>query len=212
MLKTFTLLLLLALASLASLAPARAQDLQVKVMAVDSLEDFQAWMQQKPPPQGVYKTLREVTSGRKVHFPIVVTGFHPPERGVLRVVADIEYVGPDGKSLAMMKQCCGFTVTDRPDVRWAVLGPTPNLELDAGDKLGTYTIRATVSDGTRSVAASSEITLVSTAGATKPQSPPAAPRLQMAPPPAKNPGRDADKRDCLSLPTPAEVIKCAEKK
>jgi hypothetical protein len=41
---------------------------------------------------------------------------------------------------------------------------------------------------------------------------PAAPKLRMAPPPEKEPGRDADKRDCLALPTPAEIIKCAEKK
>jgi hypothetical protein len=208
MLRTFASLLLLAW-----LVPARAQDLQVKVMAVDSLEDFQAWMQQKPPPRGIYKTLREVTVGRKVHFPIVVTGFRAPEKGVLRVVADIEFVGPGGKSLAVMKECCSFTITDRPDVRWAVLGPTPNLELDAGDKLGTYTIRATVTDGTRSVTTASDVRLVSPAAAAQPQPatmPPPAPRLQMAPA-AKNPGRDTDKRDCLSLPTPAEVIKCTEK-
>jgi hypothetical protein len=38
-----------------------------------------------------------------------------------------------------------------------------------------------------------------------------APRLRMKAP-EKNPGSDTDKRDCLALPTPAEIIKCAEKK
>lgn len=39
-----------------------------------------------------------------------------------------------------------------------------------------------------------------------------APKLRMGTPPENNPGRDGDRRDCLALPTPAEIIKCAEKK
>lgn len=207
MLRTFALLVL----ALASIAPAQAQGLQAKVMAVDSVEDFQAWLQQKPPPRGIYKTLREMSVGRKVHFPIVVTGFQAPEKGVLRIVADIEFIGPDGKSLVVMKQCCNFTISNRPDLRTAVLGPTPNFEMEASDKPGTYTIRATVTDGTQTIMTSSEIRLLPAGGASQAPAAPGVPRLNMGTPPAKNPGRDADKRDCLSLPTPAEVIKCTEK-
>ena len=39
------------------------------------------------------------------------------------------------------------------------------------------------------------------------------PRLRMNVPPAQlEPGGPGDKRDCLSLPTPSEVIKCSERK
>jgi hypothetical protein len=41
----------------------------------------------------------------------------------------------------------------------------------------------------------------------------AAPKLrQNLPPAAAEPGGPGDKRDCLGLPTPAEVIKCSERK
>jgi hypothetical protein len=184
--------------------------LRAKVLAVDSIRDFELWMESRPAPDASYPSIVQATVGRQVHFPIVATGLRPPERGEMKVVADVEFVGPDGKTLAQMKACCTFTVTNRPDIRTVLLGPTPSLVLEARDKKGIYSVKVSVTDGVQVAIAKTELSL----GATHPPSTPSvdAPRLNQGTPPAKNPGGDPDKRDCLSLPTPAEVIKCTEKK
>ena len=129
----------------------------------------------------------------------------------MKLVADVEFFGPDGKSIGAMRQCCQFTITNRPDYRTAMLAPTLNLELGPGDANGAYTVRVSVTDGSQVVNASETLQFTEGKPAT-PQAPAstAAPRLRMDTP-AKNPGRDLDKRDCLALPTPSEVIKCTER-
>jgi hypothetical protein len=205
----------------ASAAIAQQPPMKVDVLAVESVEDFQRWLQkamdaakeQKPAPQEVYPpSLKEVPAGRKVHFPILVGGLRPPEQGEVTLVGDIEFFGPEGKSIGGARQCCKFTIKNRPDIRTAMLGPTMNLEWEASDKKGAYTVRVSVTDGSQTAASSTTIQYGggSSAAPRQAPAPAAAPRLRMDAP-AKNPGRDVDKRDCLSLPTPAEVIKCTEK-
>jgi hypothetical protein len=190
--------------------------MRVNVVIVESVEDFAGWLQQRPTPQGVYPaSLKEIPAGRKVHFPIVVQGLRAPEQGTMTLVADLEFLGPDGKRVGAVPQCCTYTMTNRPDIRTAMLGPTMNLQLEAGGPKGAYTVRVSVTDGSRTATASETFQFAAPKSAAAPPPPPApaaAPKLQMGAPPAKNPGRDGDKRDCLTLPTPAEVIKCTERK
>jgi hypothetical protein len=83
------------------------------------------------------------------------------------------------------------------------------VQFEPNDTPGTYTVRAVVSDGQRSARTEETFRFGEPkrdAGAT-----PGAPRLQMDVP-KRNPGVDRDVRDCLGLPTPAEVIKCSERK
>ena len=208
-------------ASLALLLPAAAlaqqPDMRVNVLIVESVEDFARWLQQRPTPQGPYAlSLKEIPAGRKVHFPIVVQGLRAPEQGTMTLVADLEFLGPDGKRVGAVPQCCTYTMTNRPDIRVAMLGPTMNLQLESGGPKGAYTVRVSVTDGSRTAAASETFQFAPPKPAAAPTPPPpapaAAPKLQMGAPPAKSPGRDGDKRDCLALPTPAEVIKCTERK
>jgi hypothetical protein len=196
-------------------AMAQQAGMKVDVLIVESLDDFQRWLQQRPAPQGLYPpSLKEIPAGKKVHLPILVGGLRPPDKGVVTLVADVEFFGPDGKSLYAGPKCCSFTITNRPDIRTALLGGTPNLELEPGDMKGAYTVRVSVTDGSQTATTIGTFQFVAPKSAEPKQSPapPAAPQLRMGPPPAKNPGRDVDKRDCLTLPTQAEVIKCTERK
>jgi hypothetical protein len=204
----------LAMLVAAPAAIAQLAGMRVNVFVVDSAADFKNWAQQLPAPQGPYPAnLKEVASGRKVEFPILVSGLRPPALGSLALVAGIEFFAPDGKSIFSAPQCCRYTVTNSPDVATAVLGNAATLVLEPGDMSGLYTVRVSATDGTQTVASSETFQFVGGKPAA-PAPPPASavPALQMGTPPARNPGNDADKRDCLSLPTPAEVIKCTERK
>jgi hypothetical protein len=195
-----------------SCCAAQAQ-MQAKLLAVESLEDFQLWLERKPAPDEVYPHLHDMVVGKKVHFPILATGLRPPERGEMKLVADVEFVGPDGKVIVSMQACCSYTITNRPDIRTVMLGPTPGLTPEARDTKGIYTIRVAISDGAQTATASEQLRLGAAQPAPAAAAPPtAAPRLNQGSVPAKNPGGNPDKRDCLGLPTPAEVIKCTEKK
>jgi len=225
----FTRLLAAILATFACLA-AHAQQggMRAQVVAVESLADFERWAEQKPAPQGDYpRSLREIPVGKPVHFPIVVSGLQPGPAD-LDLVADIEFFAPSGKSLGILQKCCRFFAPAGAEVHTAVLGNAATLVFGENDMKGIYSARVSVTDGPRSADARQDFRFAGPPVAATPPAGPApaarapapaepssaaeAPKLRMGTPPAKNPGRDADKRDCLSLPTPAEIIKCAERK
>jgi hypothetical protein len=220
--KTAALVASIAITLAATMAAAQQPGMKVNVLIVESVEDFQRWLQQEmalaneqTASRRVYPpNLKEIPAGKKAHFPILVGGLHPPEQGVVTLVADVEFFGPDGKSLVAARQCCRYTITNRPDIRSAMLGPTMNLQLDSGDANGAYVVRVSVTDGSQTATASETFQFAAGKPAAPAQAPAstAAPRLRMGTPPAKNPGRDVDKRDCLALPTPTEVIKCTQQK
>lgn len=207
--------LLLALALAAGASTALAQQPAMKILVVESADGFQDWLRTTA-AAGTAATyppsLKEVPEGGQVHFPIVVSGLRPPATGVVDLVADVEFLGPDGASRVMAKQCCRFTIANQPEVRTVMLGPTMNTRLLATDAPGIYTVRATVTGGPEVLVASETFRyLGGTPAASAAPAPAAAPRLNMTVP-AKNPGNDVDKRDCLALATPTEVIKCTERK
>lgn len=207
--------------------PAHAQQspVELTVMPVDSMDGFMAWLKS---PQGMFPRMKEALPGKKVWFPIVVTGLHPPAHGEMRLVADLELFAPDGHSLASMPQCCSYTITDRPDILTAVLGPTMNVEFDAREPKGVYTVRVSVNDGSGTLKASNTFRLGGAAAADDaastrrmetialPHGPDA--REESGRPPKDIPPAPrrtfphADRTECLDLPTPAEVIRCSEKK
>ncbi len=142
-------ILMLAAASIAATAWAQTEAMHVVAMPIASMEDFKQWVAQKPAPKGVFPRLKVATAGKKVSFPIMVSGLHPPEHGELKLVGDLEILTPDGKVAFSARECCRFTITDHPDFRSAVLGPVIDMTFDPGDPKGTYTVRVSVSDGTR---------------------------------------------------------------
>lgn len=190
-----------------------AQPVKVSVIAVESLDDFKRWLG-KPVDAGRAASaaypgrLTLLPVGQKTQLPILVTGLPSPAPLEMRLVADVEIFGTDGRSLGISTKCCEATVA-RGSMENAVL-LTSAVVVEPDGQKGTYTVRVSVTDGMQTWKASEVLPY----GVTDmPGSANEAPKLRMNVPPAQaEPGGPGDKRNCLSLPTPAEVIKCSEKK
>ena len=201
-------------AALLGTSPAAAQganDWKTQLLIIGSVEELHAWID-KPPAErgGDAGRLRSIPAGKKVFLPIVVSGIEPPASGELRLSADIEFRGPDGKLIWERKRCCTAVLRDRPDARTVSLGPAADVVMDEADPAGLYTVRATVTDGKRSSTATEAFRLES--GAAPARLKPAGPALNLGEAARKSPPQARDIRECLGLATPAEVIQCAEKK
>ena len=192
------------------------QPVKVTVIAVESLDDFKAWLG-KPldparaaSPAAYPGRLSQLPFGKKTPLPVLVTGLQPFPSQTLRLVADVEILGSDGRSLGAWPQCCRATVARDSKETAVLLDSTVLVEPEAGHRKGSYTLRVSVTDGTQTWAASEVLPYGET---DMPGSANEAPRLRMNVPPAQGEGSGpGDKRDCLSLATPAEVIRCSEKK
>ncbi len=211
--KAFAAGILLALAPCA----AWAQDFKANILIVTSPDEVPAWMQMTPDQQVGSGRLRQVEVGQKIYFPIVVTGLLPPAEGTIKLTADFELRTPEGAIAYAKHALASAVIENRPDMKTVSLGPIVDVTVEGADPKGVYVVRTVVSDGTRTAMAS-ETFRFNGAPEKAPEKaidPPAAgapPRLEMGEPPKKSPGTDRDVRDCLSLATTAEIIKCTEKK
>jgi hypothetical protein len=192
-----------------------AQPVRVAVVAVASVDDFKSWLG-KPlnqaraaSPTAYPGRLTRLPFGRKTQLPIVVMGLPSPAPQEMRLVADVEVVGTDGRSLGTSSRCCQGTLARGSTEGAVLLTSWANVEPESGYLKGSYTVRVSVTDGTQTWTASEMLPYGESEGPGSHE----APRLRMNVPPAQSEGGGpGDKRDCLSLPTPAEVIKCSEKK
>ena len=225
--KAFAAGILLALAPCAAWAQAPAPDLtdriplgrsshpdfKANILIVTSPDEVPAWMQMTPDQQVGSGRLRQVEVGQKIYFPIIATGLTPPAEGTLKLTADFELRTPEGAIAYAKRALATAVIENRPDMTTVSLGPIVDVTVEGADPKGVYVVRTVVSDGTRTAVASE--TFRFNGAPEKAIDNPAAgapPRLDMGEPPKKNPGTDRDVRDCLTLPTTAEVIKCTEKK
>jgi hypothetical protein len=208
--KTPLLLLLLAL----TLSPlGYAQPVKVTVVPVESMEDFKRWLgtpvdsARAASPTTYPGRLSALPVGKKTQLPILVTGLPVPAANGTRYQADVQVLGTDGKSLGIAPRCCEAIVAKGSNERAVLLNSAVIVEPEVGQRNGNYTVNVLVTDGASSWRASE----VMPYGETDMPGTHEVPRLRMNVPPAQlEPGGPGDKRDCLSLPTPAEVIKCAE--
>ncbi|HEX5129365.1 MAG TPA: hypothetical protein VFV90_06445 [Usitatibacter sp.] len=211
--KTRTLFLsVLALSSLCS-----AQQVRVHVVPVDSVEGFKAWLGTPVDPSRAANPtaypghVAQLPLGRKTQLPIVVTGLPSPAPQPAQLVADVEVLGTDGRSLGTSPRCCQARIARGSPGTAVLLESTVGVEPESGRPQGNYTVRVSVTDGSQTWTANEVLPYGGTTD--MPGSHEAAPRLRMNVPPSQaEPGGPGDKRDCLALPTPADVIKCSEKK
>jgi hypothetical protein len=203
------------LALVLALAPlAHAQSVKVHVIAVESVDDFKHWLGQPVDPARAATPaaypgrLNQLPFGRKTPLPIVVSGLPVPTPQTMRLVATVEVLGTDGRSLGVSPGCCQATVVRGSNESAVLLNSTVSVEPEAGHRKGSFTVRVSVTEGTQSWTASEMLPYGVIEGPGSHE----APRLRMNVPPAQGEGSAGDKRDCLGLPTPSEVIKCSERK
>jgi len=185
---------------------------QVHILIVDSDAEIQKWVQSPPTERGGDRgRLRTVSKGKKMSFPIIVTGYKSSELGRINFTADLEVVSPSGKVLGTMKKCCGAIQGDPRTPGLVVLNPAVVLSFDPDDPSGTYTVRATVTDGSRFATASESFRVQTGTGTTKEAAQQGETKLRSASGTKTRSRAREDARHCLSFPTNVEIIKCAEK-
>ena len=188
---------------------------KVTVVPVESADDFRAWLG-KPVnaaraanPSSYPGTLRTLPTDRKTQLPILVTGLPTPAPQAMQLVADMEVFGTDGKSLGTAPRCCDATIARGSSEGAVLMTSTVIFDPETDRRRGTYTVRASVTDGTQAWTTSQTFPY----GEGDMPGSHEIPRLKMnVPPAAAESGGPNDKRNCLGLPTLAEVIRCSEKK
>ena len=208
--KTTLLLFVLAL----FLSPdGNAQPVKVTVVPVESMEEFKRWLgtpldpKRAAAPTTYPGRLNLLPVGKKAQLPILVTGLPVPAEHGTRYIADVQVLGTDGKPLGIAPRCCEAIVAKGSNERAVLLNSAAVVEPESGRRSGNFTVNVLVTDGTETWRATEMLPY----GETDMPGSHEAPRLQMNVPPKQlESGGPGDKRNCLSLPTPAEVIKCAE--
>ena len=135
-------------------APGKASgSIRANVLIVRSHADIESWVVAEPAKRrGDAGRARTVARGSKVYLPVVATF---PESQVgqrVALVADLELVGPTGKS-QKIASCCMANRVDPRAPATIVLGPVVDVTFDATDPSGEYRVRAMISDGRQTVAA-----------------------------------------------------------
>jgi hypothetical protein len=202
------------LASLAAAAADQQTDaadrkIEASILIVDSHDAVAKWV--KDPKAGDGGRMRKVTVGQKIFVPIIVTGLKTTDFGQPGIVADMQFVSPDGTVVFNGKKCCSANRGDARTPGLVVLNPVLDLTSEHGDPLGTYEVRATVTYGGRTASASEKFVLQSDTG-DKPQA--ANESLSAVATGATPHGRSkghADARTCLDAADNAAVMRCAEK-
>jgi hypothetical protein len=156
--------------------------------------------------QPVKVTVTPVPVGTKTQLPIRVTGLPSPAPAAMELVADVEILGSDGRTLGKWPRCCTATVAKGANASAVEFSQTVIMEPEAGRRSGSWTVKVSVTDGQQTWTGSEVVPYGETEA---PGTGKEAPRLRMNVPAGEE---TADRRDCLGLATPAEVIKCSEKK
>ena len=188
-----------------------AQPVKVTVVPVESADDFRTWLgkpviaQRAASPATYPGMLKLIPFGRKTQLPILITGL-PLFPGDTKLVADVEILDANGRSLGSSPKCCQAVV--KMGTAAVLLNEAVIVEPESTKRAGSYTVNVSVTDGLETWKAREVLPFGET---DLPGAASEAPRLRMNVPPGATEG-PGDRRDCLSLPTPAEVIKCSEKK
>jgi hypothetical protein len=136
--------------------------LQASILIVDSKDAIATWVMN--PKAGDAGRLRSVTAGQKLFVPIIVTGLKTADFGRPGIVADMQFVSPDGTVMFDGRKCCGASRGDPRTPGLVVLNPVLDLSFEPGDPIGTYEIRAIVTFGNLTASASEKFVLVAGGG------------------------------------------------
>jgi hypothetical protein len=189
-----------------------AQAVKVSVVPVESADDFRNWLgkpvnaERAASPSRYPDSIKSLPIGRKTQLPILVTGLPSPAPSSMQLVADVEVMGSDGRSLGTWPRCCTASIAKGSNTSAVLLSQTVIVQPESGRRTGSYTVKVSVTDGQQTWTASEVLPYGDAEG---PGAAREAPRLRMSLPAREETG---DRRDCLGLATPAEVIKCSEKK
>lgn len=187
------------------------QIFQVHILISDSHAAIEKWVLTPPSERGGDRErLRSVSKGKTIYLPVIATGYKPSESGRINFTADLEIVSPNGKVTAF-KKCCSANRGDPRTPGLVVLNPVLHIVFDPDDPPGTYTARATVTDGSRTATARESFRVQTGTGTEREAALQGEPKS--APPSGNNKRSRAheDARACLELSTNVAMMRCAQK-
>jgi Cytochrome oxidase complex assembly protein 1 len=157
-----------ALESQSKPAKGAQQTLQAHILIVGSHAEIAKWVQshldQLGEPGGDNVHQQTISTGTKMYVPVIATGYRSSASGRLNLSADLEFISPSGTVLFAKKKCCSADVGDPRTPGLVVLNPVIDFTIDPGDPLGTYTVRASVTDGFGSASASKSFSVETNTG------------------------------------------------
>jgi hypothetical protein len=129
------------------------------VLIVKSHSDIESWVIAEPARRGGDAgRLRTVARGTKVYIPAVAT-FPASQVGQrISLVADMELIAPNGKTLKIASCCIANRVDPRAPAT-IVLGPILDVVFDATDPNGEYRVRMMINNGKETVVAEEKFRL-----------------------------------------------------
>ena len=129
------------------------------VLIVKSHSDIESWVKAESARRGGDAgRLRTVARGTKVYFPAVAT-FPDSQVGQrISLVADMEVIGPNGKT-QKLPSCCIANRVDPRAPTTIVLNPVLDVVFDKTDANGEYRVRAMISNGRETVVAEEKFRL-----------------------------------------------------
>jgi hypothetical protein len=129
------------------------------VLIAKSHSDIESWVKLEPARRGGDAgRLRTVARGTKVYFPAVATF---PESQVgqrISLVADMEFIAPNGKT-QKIPSCCIANRVDPRAPTTIVLSPVLDIVFDTTDPNGEYRVRAMINNGRETVVAEEKFRL-----------------------------------------------------
>lgn len=129
------------------------------VLIVKSHADIESWVRLEPPSRGRDAgRLRTVTRGTKVYMPAVATFPGSQEGQRISLVADMEVIAPNGKTMKI-RSCCMANRVDPRAPTTIVLSPVLDVVFDATDANGEYRVRALINNGRETVVAEEKFRL-----------------------------------------------------
>jgi uncharacterized protein DUF4124 len=129
------------------------------LLIVKSHAEIESWVKMEPARRGGNAgRLRTVARGTKVYFPAVAT-FPASQVGQrVSLVADMEVIGPNGKT-QKIPSCCFANRVDPRAPTTIVLSPVLDLVFDTTDPNGEYRVRAMINNGAETVVAEEKFSL-----------------------------------------------------
>lgn len=131
-----------------AVVPAPAAALELEIVIVDQIAPIKSWGRD-PQARLPDKRLEQVQPGNEFYFAFAARGLQRNASGKCHAWVDFEIRGPSGRLLMRHEQWPDLRRKIHPgDIgKWSLLLPPIDLTFGLLDEPGTWTIRATLTDG-----------------------------------------------------------------
>ena len=132
---------------------------KANILLTDSHSAIEKWVLLPAAERSRAGRIREVTPGKKIYVPFVVTDYAFPASERMNLSGHVRLVSPDGRTLFDRPRFSTTIGADPRSPSVIVLNPVMDITFDSDDLPGTYTIRVIITDQVHSACAKAEESL-----------------------------------------------------